>query len=75
MCSDRHRRQRRLGSRICHALARNGVDVVVNYAAGAAERTLLRRTVDKDDVAEQLITRCRSDSVTGQTILMDSGRV
>jgi 3-oxoacyl-[acyl-carrier protein] reductase len=45
------------------------------YAAGAADRTLLKRTVDKDDVAEQLITFCRSDSVTGQTILMDSGRV
>ena len=45
------------------------------YAAGAAGRTLLKRTVDKDDVAEQLITFCRSDSVTGQTILMDSGRV
>ena len=45
------------------------------YAASAAERTLLRRTVDKDDVAEQLITLCRSDSITGQTILMDSGRV
>ena len=45
------------------------------YAATAADRTLLRRTVSKDDVAEQLITFCRSDSVTGQTILMDSGRV
>ena len=45
------------------------------YAAGAADRTLLKRTVSKDDVAEQLITFCRSDSVTGQTILMDSGRV
>lgn len=45
------------------------------YASGAADRTLLRRTVDKDDVAEQLLTFCRSDSVTGQTILMDSGRV
>ena len=45
------------------------------YAAGAAGRTLLKRTVDKDQVAEQLITFCRSDCVTGQTILMDSGRV
>jgi ketoreductase RED2 len=45
------------------------------YAAGAADRTLLRRTVDKDDVAEQLVTFCRSDSVTGQTVLMDCGRV
>lgn len=46
-----------------------------DYQAGAAARTLLKRTVSKDDVAEQLITFCRSDSVTGQTILMDSGRV
>lgn len=45
------------------------------YAATAAERTLLKRTVDKDDVAEQLVTLCRSASITGQTILMDSGRV
>jgi 3-oxoacyl-[acyl-carrier protein] reductase len=45
------------------------------YAAGAADRTLLRRTVDKDDVAEQLVTFCRSDSVTGQTVLMDCGRL
>jgi len=47
----------------------------VAYAATAADRTLLRRTVDKDDVAEQLITFCRSESVTGQTLLMDSGRL
>lgn len=46
-----------------------------DYAASAADRTLLKRTVNKDDVAEQLITFCRSDCVTGQTILMDSGRV
>ena len=45
------------------------------YVATAADRTLLRRTVSKDDVAEQLITFCRSDSVTGQTVLMDSGRI
>ena len=46
-----------------------------DYAAGAAGRTLLKRTVSKDDVAEQQITFCRGDCVTGQTILMDSGRV
>jgi 3-oxoacyl-[acyl-carrier protein] reductase len=45
------------------------------YAATVADRTLLRRTVDKDDVAEQLITLCRSNSITGQTILMDCGRL
>jgi len=45
------------------------------HAATVVERSLLKRTVDKDDVAEQLITFCRSESVTGQTLLMDSGRV
>jgi hypothetical protein len=30
--------------------------------------------VSKDDVAEQLVLFCRSDSVTGQTLLMDCGR-
>lgn len=54
---------------------RMSVNWSADYAAGAASRTLLRRTVSKDDVAEQLIAFCRSDSVTGQTILMDSGRV
>jgi 3-oxoacyl-[acyl-carrier protein] reductase len=45
------------------------------YAASAANRTLLKRTVSKDEVADQLITFCRSDCVTGQTLLMDSGRI
>lgn len=45
------------------------------YAAEAADRTLLKRIVSKADVSEQLITLCRSDSITGQTILMDSGRL
>jgi 3-oxoacyl-[acyl-carrier protein] reductase len=45
------------------------------YAASAADRTLLKRTVSKDEVADQLITFCRSDCVTGQTLLMDSGRI
>ncbi len=44
------------------------------YRATVADMTLLRHAVDKDDVAEQLLTFCRSDSVTGQTLLMDCGR-
>ena len=50
-----------LGQRICRALALNGVNV-------------LHRPVIKDDVAEQVVLFCRSDSVTGQTLLMDCGR-
>ena len=46
----------------------------LEYQATVADMTLLKRVVDKDDVAEQLITFCRSDSMTGQTIVMDCGR-
>lgn len=44
------------------------------HVAKAAETAALRRPVDKDDVAEQVLLFCRSDSVTGQTLLMDCGR-
>lgn len=44
------------------------------YQATVADMTLLRHVVSKDDVAEQLVTFCRSDSMTGQTVVMDCGR-
>jgi 3-oxoacyl-[acyl-carrier protein] reductase len=44
------------------------------YQATVADMTLLRHPVNKDDVAEQLVTFCRSDSMTGQTVVMDCGR-
>ena len=44
------------------------------YQATVADMTLLRHVVSKDDVAEQLVTFCRSDSVTGQNVVMDCGR-
>ena len=44
------------------------------YQATVADLTLLRHVVSKDDVAEQLVTFCRSDSMTGQTVVMDCGR-
>ena len=36
----------------------------------AAEEAVLRRTVDKDDVAEQVVTIARSDSTTGQNVIV-----
>ena len=45
-----------------------------HVAKAMTEYAALRRAVDKDDVAEQVVLFCRSDSVTGQTILMDCGR-
>lgn len=35
----------------------------------------LKRSVDKDDVAEQILTLIRSDSITGQTVVIDAGRI
>lgn len=38
------------------------------------EEAVLGRTVDKDDVAEQVVTLARSDSTTGQNVVIDAGR-
>jgi 3-oxoacyl-[acyl-carrier protein] reductase len=46
-----------------------------DYVANVANLTLLRHAVSKDDVAEQVALFCRSDSVTGQTLVMDCGRL
>jgi hypothetical protein len=40
---------------------------------GRAE-AVLGRTVDKDDVADQVVTLARSDSTTGQNVIIDAGR-
>ncbi len=45
------------------------------YRAQAAASSLLERAVDKDDVGRQVTEFCATDSVTGQTLVMDSGRV
>ena len=45
------------------------------YVATVAGTTLLNRVVNKDDVADQVVLFCRSDSVTGQNVVMDSGRL
>lgn len=35
---------------------------------------LLKRAADKDDIAEQVVAFCRTDSITGQTLAIDAGR-
>lgn len=44
------------------------------YRQNVRENSALKRAADKDDIAEQVITFCRSDSTTGQTVVIDSGR-
>jgi 3-oxoacyl-[acyl-carrier protein] reductase len=46
-----------------------------DYVGKVTGYTLLRHAVSKDDVADQVVLFCRSDSMTGQTIVMDCGRL
>ena len=45
-------------------------EVVARNAAGS----LLKKPADKDDCADMVVTMCRTDTMTGQTIVIDSGR-
>jgi 3-oxoacyl-[acyl-carrier protein] reductase len=45
-------------------------DQVRNSLAGS----LLQRAADRDDVADQVVTFARTDSTTGQTMVIDAGR-
>ena len=40
----------------------------------SSESSLLRKAADKDDCADQVVTMCRTNTMTGQTIVIDSGR-
>lgn len=42
-------------------------------AQGARDRAVLRRASSAEDIAEQTVTFCRADSVTGQTVVVDAG--
>jgi 3-oxoacyl-[acyl-carrier protein] reductase len=44
------------------------------YRARASEASLLKRAADKDDVAAQVVALCQTDSITGQTLVIDAGR-
>jgi 3-oxoacyl-[acyl-carrier protein] reductase len=44
------------------------------YQEQARTGALLKRAADKDDIAEQVVTFCRTDSITGQTLAIDAGR-
>jgi 3-oxoacyl-[acyl-carrier protein] reductase len=41
---------------------------------GAAS-SLLNKPADKDDCADMVVTMCRTDTMTGQTVVIDAGRV
>jgi 3-oxoacyl-[acyl-carrier protein] reductase len=40
----------------------------------SASSSLLKKAADKDDVADQVVTMCRTETMTGQTVVIDAGR-
>ena len=44
------------------------------YRERARDAALLKRAADKDDIANQVVEFCRTDSITGQTLVIDAGR-
>lgn len=45
------------------------------YRARAAESNLLKKPASKEDIADQVVAFCRSETITGQNLVVDSGRV
>ena len=46
-----------------------------DFVERGLKQSALQKMVDLDDVADQVVTFCRSDSTTGQVMVIDSGRV
>jgi 3-oxoacyl-[acyl-carrier protein] reductase len=45
------------------------------YRERAKDAALLKRAADKEDVANQVVSFCQADSITGQTLVIDAGRL
>lgn len=56
-----------------------GTRATANLRPEQVERSavgaLLKRPADKDDCADMVVTMCRTGTMTGQTVVIDSGRV
>ncbi|MBE7158985.1 MAG: SDR family oxidoreductase, partial [Rhodospirillales bacterium] len=56
-----------------------GTRATANLRAEQIERSaagaLLKRAADKDDCADMVVTMCRTETMTGQTMVIDAGRV
>ena len=54
-----------------HLVAQFGAEQLERSAA----TSLLKTAADKDDCADMVVTMCRTETMTGQTVVIDSGRV
>jgi 3-oxoacyl-[acyl-carrier protein] reductase len=46
-----------------------------DFIERAAATSLLKKPADKDDCADMVVAMCRTDTMTGQTVVIDSGRI
>ena len=53
---------------------RMSANLSVEHQKFAVQQSLLKRPADMDDIANQVVAFCRTETTTGQTLLMDSGR-
>jgi 3-oxoacyl-[acyl-carrier protein] reductase len=55
-----------------------GTRATANLPSSTIERSaatsLLKKPADKDDCADMVVTMCRTETMTGQTMVIDSGR-
>ena len=55
-----------------------GTRATANLRPEQTERSrasaLLKRSADKDDCADMVVTMCRTETMTGQTMVIDAGR-
>ncbi len=49
----------------------NLLPIQIERSAGTA---LLKKAADKDDIADQVVTMCRTETMTGQSVIIDAGR-
>lgn len=71
-----------IGGAIARVLAAAGADVAVSYVAKrlpeeivrtARSQVVLGRTASALDIADQVVTFCRAESITGQVLVIDGG--
>src|SRR5215469_10283768 len=57
----------------------DGTRATANLKAEQIERSassaLLKKPADKDDCADMVVTMCRTETMTGQTVVIDAGRI
>jgi 3-oxoacyl-[acyl-carrier protein] reductase len=57
----------------------DGTRATANLKSEPIERyaatSLLKKLADKDDCADMVVTMCRTETMTGQTVVIDAGRI